>query len=76
MTTTLILQNHLFFLGVHTSKLLIGVLSMVDHVSLNIRRLKNNSLVSKFRKITKISKTKFVAKPPLQNQQSAGLLTI
>ena len=54
-----------FFSCVHTSNLLGRFLSKVGHVSLKIIRLKISSLVSKFGKTTKISKTMFVAKPPL-----------
>jgi len=42
-------------------------LSWVEHISLKIRRSKNNYLASKFNKTIKISKTKFVVKPSLLN---------
>jgi hypothetical protein len=64
------------FLYVHTSNLFSGFLSRVEHLSLKFRRLKTNSLTSKFSKTTKISKTKFVGKPLLQNQQITKLPAI
>jgi hypothetical protein len=73
MTVTPILKKHRLFSCVDIQNFLNRFLSRVDCISLKIRRPKNNLLVFKFGKTTKILRTK---KAPLQNQPSTKLITI
>jgi hypothetical protein len=65
----------LIFLYVHTSNLLSGFLSRVDHISLKIRSPETTPLSLCLAK-PRIPKTKFITKPPLQNQCGSELPTI